>query len=157
MIYLLPLPVTILWMVGGQIAKGARRFGVPGIVVMFALWQSFRKVRTVDKKAAWTYLVFLLFMPILAMGYGINSVYMKVFKQEWLVRAMYALTLSLPFLLYMVLTREPLWQWGVAAVVLVGAFAVRADKLGTIGKFDFLIEDIVRGMSFGGLLVWMII
>lgn len=116
-------------MFGGQKEKGVRRFGIPGFAVIMAWFSG---------KFKWKHLSFLLFIPILIMGYGENSILMKFLHNEILVRLAYGLFLSLPFLFF------GLIRWLIASVSLVIAFAIRADSLGQIWGMDILIEDIVR-------------
>lgn len=147
----LPINVAVLWMIGGQLIKGVRRFGVPGLTLMVALIDKWKK-----EKKDWAVLVFVLLIPVLCMGYGVNSFLMKIFKKDWIVRVAYAIILSLPFLAYTLLSPQyTLLQYGIITVSLIGAFQVRAGTLAKIGKYDILIEDIIRGLTLGGALLWM--
>ena len=113
---------------------------------MATLYNDIQEEGKVKKKLK--YLGLLLLIPILVMGYGVNSKLMKIFKKEWLVRCMYALILAQPF-----------WFFGwehalVATVTLIGAFQIRAGgfKIGT--RYDFLYEDLARYMTLGINLTW---
>ena len=118
-------------MFGGQKEKGARRFGLPAIATSFAIgWNGFQ----------WKDLAYLLFIPVLCMGYGVDSVIGAMgFHIEWLIRVVYALLLSIPFIF------SGLTRWVISAIILILAFQVRAGSLGNIPWFgDILIEDICR-------------
>ena len=133
--------ITIAGMYGGQKNKGTRRFGIPGIAFITALFSGLK----------WRSLAFLLLIPILVMGYGENSILMGFLGVEWLVRLVYALLLSLPFFLFS-------WRRGlIASVLLIGAFQIHAGSLGHISWFgDLLIEDIVRYSVLGSLIAFNI-
>ena len=155
MIYLLPPIITILWLIGGQISKGARRYGVPGATLAL-LFIQLLKTNKKEMKQCLKYLIFLLLIPALTVGYGINSHLMKWLKREWLVRVAYATMLSVPLLVYALVAGQ-VWKYPVILALLIGAFQVRADKLGTIGdSFDILVEDIVRSLTLGGAIVWLV-
>jgi hypothetical protein len=133
------ISIMLAGMFGGQKNKGVRRFGIPGLSLLASWWAGFQ----------WKDLGLLLLMPILMMGYGDNSVYMSVFKADWLVRLMYGLTLAIPFIFYGVR------RFVVAVVLLPIAYLLRAGSLGHISFFgDILIEDIVRYLTLGVLISW---
>ena len=148
----LPYLIMVLWMIGGQFQKGARRFGVPGISLVVSLYSQWKK----DKKN-WRVLVFLLLIPVLCTGYGVSSVLMRIFKKDWTVRLMYAIMLSIPYGIYIALTpANTMTQYFIITIALIGAFQVRAGSLGKIGKYDILIEDIVRSLTVGYALQWVL-
>lgn len=131
-----------LGMAGGQGKTGGkapRRFGIPGTAFLGSLGDGFQ----------WRDLAFLLLIPVLIMGYGTNSALMGWLGAEWLVRAVYALLLSVPFFFFG-------WRRGAfAAVLLAIAFHVRAGSLGSIGWFgDILIEDMIRWGTLGVLIAF---
>jgi len=124
------ITATLAGMYGGQKNKAARRFVMPAIIQGYCFsmgWQ-------------WRYLAFLGMIPVLIMGYGPNSVLSGWLGGiEWLIRAVYALILSIPFIVF------GLPRWITACVLLIVAFAIRAGSLGNIPHFgDFLIEDLIR-------------
>ena len=73
---LIPI-ITYMGMQGGQYIKGIRRFGIPGIAITFA---SIRDIK--DKKLRWRLYLLSFLSFLLAMGYGENSIYMKLFKKD---------------------------------------------------------------------------
>lgn len=140
-------------MVGGQWEKGVRRYGVPCLAMVKEFIEMFNKDK--DKKNKAKFLIFGLMIPVLSMGYGVNSFYKKIFKKEWLIRLAYAITLSIPFCAYLALTGASGFKYIVCAGALIGAWQVRAGSLGRIGSFDILIEDIVRYFTVGRLITWI--
>ena len=149
MIYVLPFVICVLWLVGGQVEKGFRRFGIPGSVSLAVLWGVFIKERAKRPKLAWSALAWLLCIPVLSMGYGVDSWLGKVFKKDLTIRVAYAIILSLPFFVFERVTGEPGWFIIPTVVSLIGAFQVRAGSLFQIGEFDVLVEDVVRSLTFG--------
>lgn len=139
MIYLIIPIITILYMAGGQWEKSLRRMGVPVSSFIFYL---LRQIESDKKKERWKAFGFLLLIPFLMMGYGENSWLRKHMKKEWAIRLVYAVFLSLPFLLWFP-------KYLICLPLLIGAYQVRAGKITTIGSFDILIEDICRGMALG--------
>lgn len=136
------LGIVIAGMIGGQKSKPVRRFGIPAIALGFGF----------SKGWEWRYLAFLGLIPVLAMGYGEHSILGSlVGYNEVLIRLLYAVLLSAPFYFF------GLWRGIVASVLLVIAFAVRAGSLATFGTFDILIEDIVRYVVLGGLVVFNVV
>ena len=148
------IPIFIvLGMWGGQRTKGLRRFGIPGLATMFALGKDIK-----DKKARWRHYLLSLLSFILAMGYGKNSFYMKVFKKDWLVRIMYGLTLAIPFLIID-------WRVGVASCILLpgvwsiraGSFIINKNWTNKEGKpYDFLWEDFIRYATLGTMIALVV-
>ncbi len=124
-------------MMGGQKNKGTRRFGIPGLAVIMAWFSG---------KFKWKHLTFLLFAPILIMGYGEHSILYQWIGNDTLVRIVYGAILSLPFIVF------GIKRWLVSLVSLVIAFSIRAGSFGTIMGFDILIEDIIR-YGFLGVLI----
>ena len=142
MIWLL-LPVFIaMGMFGGQWCKGIRRFGIPGLATTVAGIKDIK-----DKKLRWKLYFVALLSFVLAMGYGENSFLMKVFKKDWLVRIIYGLILSIPFLI------NGVW---VAPILLAGAWSIHAGGFVIYKKFDFLFEDLIRYTTLGSLLCWVL-
>ena len=131
-----------MYMFGGQIEKGVRRFGVPNMSILF-LYLDDRKR---SKREKLRYLFLLLMMGVLSLGYGESSWLRKLCGgKDRVTRLMYSLALALVF----VLVKPVAWFFYIP--ILAIAFQIRAGELGSINlfgrKFDFLIEDIVRGMG----------
>jgi hypothetical protein len=153
-------------MIGGQINKATRRFGVPSIALTAMLYRTMKGQKGRGEKEWAKTLVILLAIPVLSMGYGINSVIGKTFKKEWIIRTMYAIILSIPLELYALLTLNNQAHLTLKCtfilIALILAFQVRDTWLGklrhklTIGKFNLLFEDIVRSLTFGYSIVWLI-
>lgn len=126
------ISIMLMGMFGGQKEKGIRRFGIAGLSV------------AMDWKRGWP-MIFLI--PVLVMGYGDKSILMKYIGIEWLVRVVYALLLSLPFMLYSIK------RSAMAFVLLTGAFLIHAPSIGYISWFgDILLEDIIRYGTLGVLI-----
>ena len=116
--------------------KGIRRFGIPFLSVLTG-WSDW----------GWQSLFYLLFIPTLVCGYGVNSWLMGICGIEWVVRFVYAILLSLPFYGFS-------WKRGlIASFLLIIAFAVRAGSAGQVWGMDILIEDICRYGTLGILVV----
>lgn len=136
------ITMTVLGMMGGQGkigGKTTRRIALPSVATIFAWFSGL----------GWKALVFLLWIPLLSMGYGVDShIGAACFHIEWLIRLVYAVLLSLPFIVF------SLTRWIICAILLVIAFQVEAGSLGYTSWFgDFLIEDICRYLTLGVLLV----
>ena len=132
--------IMIAGMFGGQKEKGARRFGIPGIAILASLGKKFR----------WKHLAFLLFIPVLCLGYGQDSIFMRFLHCDFLVRIVYGMLLSIPFIFF------GLRRWFCALVFLPIAFSIHAGSLGHIGGMDILIEDIIRYGALGVLVAFNI-
>jgi len=137
--------MVIAGMAGGQGklgGKAPRRFGIPAIA-LFTGW-SFGW--------SWKYLAFLLLIPVLCLGYGVDSqLGAWLGHNEFLIRLVYASLLSLPFYIFG-------WIRGVVgSVLLVAAFQIHAGSLGHISWFgDVLIEDIIRFCTLAALIIFNI-
>jgi hypothetical protein len=165
-IYALPYVIMILWCIGGQWELGARRYGVPTIatfaVVLF---------RTGKPSERWRALVLLLLIPILCVGYGINSALMHLVERivpresfrtkDLIIRILYAIMLSLPIGIYAQITHS-MYKYPIIVIALIGAFLVKSEWFGSlqsrlkIGSFDIVIEDVVRSLTLGYAIVWLV-
>lgn len=128
---------------GGQKDKIVRRAGVPLTILGFSLFVHFR----------WRYLALLLLFIPLSMGYGVDSHLGSLLGHtEWAIRAVYALLVSFPFLVFG-------WiRWAITAILLILAYQVHAGSLGHIDWFgDLLIEDIIRFSTIMGCAIVNII
>lgn len=135
--------MVVAGMWGGQRDKAVRRFGLPALAIGTGLsfgWY-------------WKYLSFLLFIPVLISGYGVDSVLGNwCFHIEWLIRLVYALLLAVPFAVF------GLWRWLIASALLVIAFQVHAGSMGHLnGIGDLLIEDLIRYGTLSALILFNII
>lgn len=154
---LFPPAIMVLWMIGGQINKGVRRFGIPGTSMIGAVFWRLTDGEKKSFKETSKLLVLLLLIPVLVMGYGINSKLMKIFKKDLTVRIAYAIMVSIPLGIYAIITPNPFWKYPIITTSLIVAFQVRAGSLSKIGVYDVLIEDMVRGLVLGYSLIWLII
>ncbi len=169
LIYLLPVPVMLLWLASGQFLKGLRRFGIPGVsTIVLILNKLFSEPKSLKEKEErdsmntreWVAIgVYAIVLPfLLAVGYGESSWLRKVLGgNDLTTRATYGTMLSLPILVYILLVGVSPWRYLVILVALIGAFLVRAGSLGKVGKYDILIEDIVRSLTFGSSLVFVLV
>jgi len=132
------LLITIFYMIGGQIEKGVRRYGVSFLSIIYSYLED--KKKTFREKTR--YLKMLLLIGVLSLGYGESSWLRKLLGGiDWLTRLVYALLISLVY----ILISSGMWY---VIPILVIAFQIRAGKILTIGKrFDILIEDIFRGLA----------
>lgn len=130
------ISITFLGMFGGQTKgkKAYRRYGIPLLAIATLL----------KYKWNWRYLGLLLLIPLLSMGYGVNSWLMALLQDDTLVRIAYGLILGLPFFFFG-------WIRGIIACVsLAIAWSVRGGNLGYIEWFgDLLVEDIIRYSILG--------
>ena len=133
---------------GGQIDKGFRRFGVPGVAAIGVLVKKIRE----EKKRAWMAVLLFLLIPLLCMGYGVDSWLVKIFKKEWTVRLVYGTIVSTGACGLVIVVNSFCWSLIAYWLVAVAVFQIRGGKLFTIGKFDLLVEDLARGAGVGMLL-----
>lgn len=155
MIHFLPFATMLLWMLGGQINKGLRRFGVPAISLIGIYIRIISKWSKIGSKNWWRGWLILLYIPILSTGYGVDSCLMKIFKKDWLVRIMYGLFLALPQVLYCLIVGK----YVLLLIPLIGLpviCSIRGGSLGKVGKYDLLIEDVLRGFFFGQTILWVL-
>ena len=130
------LLITTCYLIGGQIEKSVRRYGVPTFAFAFAFVQD-KKNKARDKIR---YLWLLALIGILSCGYGEKSWIKKLCKTDGLTRLVYSQLLAIIFIVAGC-------RFYVAIPVLACTFQIRAGKLFSIGKFDFLIEDIFRSAA----------
>lgn len=130
---LFALLIMICYLVGGQIEKSVRRYGVPTFSLAYAFIVD-KKNRAKDKMR---YIWLLLMIGVLSMGYGESSWLRRYLRHDWATRAMYSFMLAIIF-------SVAGGNFFICLPILLIAFQVRAGKLFSIGKFDILIEDICR-------------
>lgn len=115
--------------------KWTRRYGVPLSSAMFLY------VHKKEKK--WKALITGWLLVALSLGYGQNSTLFRILGgKDWLVRIVYGLIISVPFLF---------WGMWYASPVLVLAYSFRAGGIKISNKYDFLFEDFVRFTTLGTL------
>lgn len=139
---LIPI-VMVLWLIGGQFWKPARRYIIPVIASLYALFLK-------DRRKRWLAPLLLLFSAILSLGYGEDSNLRKLLggSEFWTRIVMGILVASVP-ITYGIISHGVNWTSPVILVVNVGAWQVRAGSLGKVGKYDILIEDIFRSFALG--------
>jgi hypothetical protein len=133
MYIILALLITSCYLIGGQIEKSVRRYGVPTFAAAFVAIKNKGKNR-------YRALLLLGLIGILSIGYGEKSIIRKWVKADWATRLIYSQLLALIFILAGC-------KFYFAIPILAGAFQVRAGKIFSIGKFDVLIEDIYRALA----------
>ena len=145
--------IAYMGMQGGQWIKGVRRFGIPGIAVTYLGAMDIK-----DKKIRWRAYGLALLSFVLAMGYGENSFYMKIFKKDWLVRIMYGLTLSIPFWiadftigLYATLALPLAWSIRSEWLTKIGLHTFKVYK-----QFEFIWVDLIRYTTVGVLVALVV-
>jgi hypothetical protein len=123
--------------------KFLRRYGVPLWGVLSGIFHD---------GFDWRDLVFLIWIPLLSVGYGEDSFLMGWLGSDWLVRGVYGILMSLPFWFFG-------WRRGAFAGVLLSiVYSIRAGSAGFIPGFgDILIEDAIRFAALGGLFTWNVI
>lgn len=144
------LPVfMVLWLVGGQINKAARRYAAPLLATTLAL--GYRYLRRRDKW--WVGALILLYIPILSLGYGTDSWLRKVVRAEWVVRLVYALACCVPLGIIALCTGHYI-RLVIAAFAVVSVFQIRAGRLFSLGNFEVLVEDLARSLVLGSSIAW---
>jgi hypothetical protein len=89
-------------------------------------------------------------------GYGETSALGKLIKNDYIVRLIYSLILAAVLILAGVLLAAAWWKICIAVAGVVVAWQVRAGKIGSIGSFDFLIEDMCRYFTLGRVILLLI-
>jgi hypothetical protein len=138
LITLFYLSFIVLYLIGGQYKKQFRRFGAPLSAILYTL--KYDKQRSGKYKAKYIALALLVFL--FSMGYGEDSkIHALCGKRDWLTRIVYGLILSIPFIIING------YLWFCYVVILPAVYSVRAGSLGKIGRYDILVEDIVRAVG----------
>lgn len=128
----------ILGMLGGQIHKAVRRYGISFISIVTTLLTNKKSF----KEKARNILLFLSLIVAFSIGYGENSTLSKWLKKDWQRRLVYALILSIGFVFF------KMWY---APIILVAVWQIRIGGF-AIGKYDFLFEDVLRYLTVGILI-----
>ena len=134
---LIVLTIIACGMIGGQCNKWIRRYLLPFIVIFYT--------RARKGKKKFKSLLFLPLIGILSMGYGENSKLRKLLMGNdiW-TRVVYGLLVSVPFVFF--------GKW-YAAIALPIAYSIRAGGFKITETKQFLIEDFIRFLTIGLLVV----
>ncbi len=136
------LLTTIVWMLGGQFGSAWRKYGIMAISVAYCAYN-------VSCGTSWlSYIPIMPFCAILFLGYGEKSWFMKVLKNEELVRIIDALALAIPLLVICFLRHKQWFNYLIVLCSLIGAFQIRGGGF-KIGNKDFLFVDLARGFAVG--------
>ena len=137
--------ITVLGMVGGQWGKWLRRFGIPSTAITYNIIKDIQYKRIRWKKYFLGLLAFFL-----SIGYGENSILIKIFRLDWLVRIIYGILLSIPFFLVGS-------KYGIPAIIALPiAWSLRLGKFKIYKDYDFLWEDFVRYGTLGCIISYTI-
>lgn len=148
---LLPL-IPILWLIGGQFWKLARRVLLPVVASIYAYLS-----RKKDDKRKWLPVTILSFIAVLSAGYGTDSIIKRLcFGNETLTRIFMAVLISSLFVCYLFLNHGKLILIPIIYALNLIAWQVRAGSLCKIGKYDLLIEDLCRSFAFSISLVLVV-
>lgn len=135
MIIYLIIPLTMLcWMAGGQVNKLIRSIGVPVSCIAVGLLAHM----------GW-YVLPLALYGLLAFGYGVKSKLYKWLHDDDLVRIAYGACCTIPIFIIACLRGFP--ERTMMILFIIGAFEVKAGRLGRIGRYDILWEDIARSLA----------
>lgn len=152
MVWIIPPIVMVAWLVGGQINKGVRRFGMPLTTTALGAISLLKR----KDKQWWVALFILLYIPILSIGYGVDSVLGKwLGGREWLIRLLYALVCCVPLLMIQIFVQD-WWKLAIMLPMIVGSFQVRAGGV-KVGNYDLLWEDVIRSLVLGSCVAWSLV
>lgn len=138
----LPILVMLLGMLGGQIHKAIRRYGIPFFSVITSLFNRKDNVKYKIKKI----ILLLGLIAAFSIGYGEHSWLSKWIKKEWQMRLVYAAILSVGFIIF------KMWY---APLLLIPVWQIRAGGF-KVGKYDFLFEDMARYLTVGILITILV-
>ncbi len=128
----------ILGMVGGQVNKAVRRYGISTVGLILNISNSKLSIKEKLKRFG----LLVLLVAVFSIGYGQESTIGKFIKQDWLIRIIYASILSIGFLFF------KMWY---APLILIPIWQIRMGSFNVIG-YDFLFEDMFRYLSVGILI-----
>lgn len=141
--------IVVLWLISGQMIKGLRRYAIPAIASLYALFLK-------DRRKRWLAGLLLILSGILSIGYGENSVLRKILGgSDTLTRLVVSVLVATVPITYSVLTVGFSWSQPSILVMNIIAWQVYAGTLFKIGKYDVLIEDICRSTALGVSIVIM--
>jgi hypothetical protein len=146
---ILVIAVNVLWQIGGQFYKAARRFGVPIVGALYMISANHEnKELDKGKKPLRLTVVFGALTALLCAGYGEDSILKKLCGgREWLTRLAMAALIASVFAGYSVSMHHVGPGIPVTYVLNIAAWQIRAGSLCRIWKFDILIEDICRATA----------
>lgn len=144
------IPVTvILWLISGQMIKGLRRYAIPVIASLYALFLK-------DRRKRWLAPLLLILSAILSLGYGENSALRKLLGgSDFWTRIVMALLIASVPITYGILAHGVSTSILTVTAVNLVAWQVHAGIWFKIGKYDILIEDICRSLALGVSIVIM--
>lgn len=138
----LPILIMLIGMLGGQIHKAIRRYGISFFGTVALLFSNEKSTKTRIKKA----LMLLGLIAAFSIGYGEHSTLSKWIKKEWQMRLVYAAILSVGFVIF------KMWY---APLLLIPVWQIRAGGF-KVGKYDFLFEDMARYLTVGILITILV-
>lgn len=141
--------VVVFWLISGQMIKGLRRYAIPAIATLYALFLK-------DRRKRWLAGFLLLLSGILSLGYGENSHIRRFLggSDFWTRVVVAGLVASVPAT-YSTLTNGMSINPVCMVILNVVAWQVHAGSLWKIGTYDILIEDICRASALGISIVIM--
>lgn len=153
MSFTIVIGVMLLWILGGQIHKGFRRYGISGGASLIVLWKVLgARVKGKEVLKTLATIGFLLtLIAVFSLGYGVDSWLIKRLKKEWLVRVVYGLLVGFPFSIWFMFYK---FSWGAVVgcpLSLMGVFSLHLSSV-KVKDFEILFEDVLRGLVIGG---WM--
>jgi hypothetical protein len=133
---------TIFWLLGGQFGSAWRKYGILFISLLLIAY------RAIYGQIWWHYLPIPAFCAVLFLGYGEKSWFMKVLKNEELVRIADAIAIAIPLLITAWLSSKLYINYFIITISLLSAFQIRGGGI-KIGKKDLLFVDVARGLAVG--------
>lgn len=135
---------NVLWQIGGQFYKGARRFLIPSLATAYAYF--FKNYK--ERKNRWACSIILFLVAILSAGYGVDSDLKRwCGGSETLTRVAVASLISLVFIAYNLIVGGHLWSIPAILALNIGAWQVRWGTICKVGKYDILGDDICRSTA----------
>ncbi len=138
--------ITVCWMLGGQFGSAWRKYGVMVATVGLASYL------IANGEAWWIFIPIVPFCAALFLGYGEKSWFMKLLKNEELVRIADSVVLLIPLVIMAYLSSRPKINYAIQTIALAGAFQTRLGGI-RIGGKDLLWDDLLRGLAVGIALV----
>jgi len=134
------IAVNILWQVGGQCWKPARRYIIPVLASIYSLFVK-------DRGKRWACGIILALMAVLSLGYGEGSDIRKLFGgSDTITRIAIAVLIAAVLVTYGIVAHGFLWSHPVILAVNIVAWQVRCGSV-RIWKYDLLGEDACRATA----------